>query len=173
MSTRDRLDLERFEQLLAVHGGRLERWPQAQREPLRRLLDASAQARARWAEAAELDALLAAAPEIEPTSELVARLASLPARHPRPERPGWWPFGNPLAPLLAWGAAAALGVALGMAGVDGPDADVSDVAVGDGASAAWDVAVLGEEAAEDDAAADEWSELAGLAMGATWALEDE
>ena len=86
MSTRDRLDLERFEQLLAVHGGRLERWPQAQREPLRRGVQQPAQARARWAEAAELDALLAAAPEIEPTSELVARLASLPARHPRPER---------------------------------------------------------------------------------------
>jgi len=30
-----------------------------------------------------------------------------------------------------------------------------------------------KEAAEDDAAADEWSELAGLAMGGTWALEDE
>jgi hypothetical protein len=33
----------------------------------------------------------------------------------------WWPFGNPVAPLLAWGAAAAFGLFIGSGLVPGLD----------------------------------------------------
>jgi hypothetical protein len=78
MSTKGQLDQATFEQLLAIHGSRIERWPEALRQPLARWLESSEAARARWAEAAELDAWLGAVPEIEPASELVALIASHP-----------------------------------------------------------------------------------------------
>lgn len=163
MSTIERLDLAAFERLLEIHGSNIARWPEASREPLRRLLDGSEAARTRWADAARLDALLAALPEVEPAPDLMARIASLPARHPRPERVRWWPFGNPLPALLGWGAAAALGVLVGVteapelpaegAGTDGAVAAIEDDADGDGS--------------------DEWTEVSELVMGANWASEDE
>jgi hypothetical protein len=168
MSTRDRLDQATFEQLLEVYGSRVERWPEPLREPLSRLLESSKPAQLRWAEATELDAWLDAAPDIEPASELVARIASLPALHPRPERLGWWPFGNPLAPLLAWGAAAALGVALGV--VAAPEIERGsgdDVDVVAEAFAPADGDIFGDDGADD------WTELSGLVMGADWVPEDE
>jgi hypothetical protein len=169
MSTKDALDQATFERLLEVYGSRSERWPEALREPLARRLESSEAARARWADATELDAWLAAVPEIEPASDLVARIASLPALHPRPERPGWWPFGNPLAPLLAWGAAAALGVALGV--VAAPELEF-ELGPGDDADAVAEVLAPDEDEALDDGA-DDWTEVSGLVMGADWAPEDE
>jgi hypothetical protein len=170
MSTKDALDQATFEQLLEIHGSRTERWPEALREPLARWLESSEAARVRWAEAAELDAWLDAVPEIEPASDLVARIASLPALHPRPERPGWWPFGNPLAPLLAWGTAAALGVALGV--VAAPELDF-DFGPDDDADAVAEVYAPDDDEALDDDGADDWTEVSGLVMGADWAPEDE
>jgi hypothetical protein len=170
MSTKDALDQATFEQLLEIHGSRSERWPEALREPLARWLESSEAARARWAEATELDAWLAAMPEIEPAPDLVARIASLPALHPRPERLGWWPFGNPLAPLLAWGAAAALGVALGV--MAAPELDF-ELGSGDDADAVAEVFAPDEDEALDDDGADDWTEVSGLVMGADWAPEDE
>jgi hypothetical protein len=167
MSTKERLDQEKFEGLLEIHGGRVERWPEALHEPLSRLLESSELARTRWAEASALDAWLDAVPEIEPASDLVARIASLPALHPRPERLGWWPFGNPLAPLLAWGAAAALGVVLGV--FVAPDVDLDSGADTD--SVAELLATDGEAADDDDS--DDWTEVSGLVMGADWAPEDD
>jgi len=170
MSTKDALDQATFEQLLEIHGSHSERWPEALREPLARWLESSEAARVRWAEATELDAWLAAVPEIEPASDLVARIASLPALHPHPERLGWWPFGNPLAPLLAWGAAAALGVALGV--IAAPELDF-ELNPGDDGDAVAEVLDPDEGEALDDDGADDWTEVSGLVMGADWAPEDE
>jgi hypothetical protein len=168
MSTVERLEMATFERLLEIHGGRTERWPEASREPLQRLLEGSALARERWSEAARLDALLDALPEIEPTPDLMARITSLPARHPHVARSGWWPFGNPVTPFFAWGAAAALGVLLGVVAPDlvPIDTDLS----GDVASV--DVDSLDGDGAGADGA-DDWTEVSGLAMGADWASEEE
>ncbi len=164
MSTIERLDLVAFERLLEIHGSNVARWPEASREPLRHLLDGDEVARARWADAARLDALLAAVPEVAPAPDLIARIASLPARHPRPERVGWWPFGNPLPALLGWGAAAALGVLMGV--VEAPPFPADDADTGDAVAAVDDDAPEGE-------GADEWTEVSELVMGADWASEDE
>src|SRR5690606_27168205 len=118
---------------------------------------------------AELDAWLDAVPEVEPASDLVARIASLPALHPRPERAGWWPVGHALAPLLAWGAAAVLGVALGVLATPGRDL-ARALHCGDGV-AEW----AGEDEAFEDGldGSEGWAELSGLALGAVWVVEDE
>jgi len=170
MSTKKGLDQATFEQLLEIHGTRTERWPEAWREPLARWLESSEAARVRWAQGAELDAWLDAVPEIEPASDLVARIASLPALHPRPERLGWWPFGNPLAPLLAWGTAAALGVVLGV--IAAPELDF-DLGSGDEGDAVAELLAADDGDALDDDGADDWSEVSGLVLGADWAPEDE
>src|SRR4051812_47497636 len=116
MRAPERLDMKAFERLLEIHGGRAERWPEGSREPLRRLLESSAEARTRWQEAERLDMLLDAVPAIEPAPTLLASIASLPARHPHTRRAAvWWPFGRSLAPLVAWGAAAVLGLVVGFA----------------------------------------------------------
>jgi hypothetical protein len=168
MSTSEPLEMATFERLLEVHGSRIERWPEAKREPLGRLLESSELARARWKEAEHLDGLLAALPEIEPAPDLMARIASLPARHPRAQRAGWWPFNNPLTPLFAWGAAAALGLAMG---VIAPDFAATD------SDAPADVAALDAPGADpddaDDDSADDWADMSGLAMGGDWASEDD
>jgi hypothetical protein len=164
MSTFERLDMATFERLLEVHGSNIMRWPEASRDPLQRLLDSSDVARARWADAASFDALLAASPDVEPAPDLMARIASLPARHPRPERVGWWPFGNPLPALLGWGTAAALGVLMGVA--EAPDFGEADADTVDA------VALVEDDGADADGA-DEWTEVSELVMGAQWASEDE
>jgi hypothetical protein len=168
MSTVERLEMATFERLLDIHGGRMERWPEASREPLRRLLEGSALARERWSEAARLDALLDALPEIEPTPDLMARITSLPARHPHVASAGWWPFGNPVTSFFAWGAAAVLGVLLGVVEPDivPLDADPSEDVV------ALDVDPLDGDGAGVDGA-DDWTEVSSLAMGAEWASEEE
>lgn len=170
MSTKSRLDQATFEELLELHGSRTERWPEALREPLARLLESSDVARSRWQEAAELDAWLDAVPEIEPASQLVARIAALPALHPRPERLGWWPFGNPLAPLLAWGTAAALGVILGVLAT--PELEL-ELDAGEQPDAVAELLSPEDGEAAGDDGLDEWTEVSGLVMGADWAPEDE
>jgi hypothetical protein len=156
MSRSTHLELEVFEQLLAVHGAKLERWPEELSAAARQLIEVSAAARARWSEAARLEVLLDAVPAVEPSVELIARIATLPARHPRPPSLGWWPFGNPFAPLLAWGAAAALGLIVGTMVPEREDGEAPD-----------------PEVTEVAAPGDEWSELSELAMGGQWSLEEE
>jgi hypothetical protein len=178
MSTSERLEMAAFERLLDVHGSRVERWPEASREPLRRLLASSEVARARWAEAEHLDALLDAVPEIEPTPELMARIRSLPARHPRARRAPWWPFQSSLAPLFGWGAAAALGVVMGVMSPDFANASfgaTDPLATGSGATEGDERqdAAQPETAAADDDGADDWTDMSGLAMGTEWASEDD
>lgn len=162
MTSSGRLDLEAFERLLAIHGSRVERWPQPLRQALADLLEQSAPARARWDEAKRLDGWLDAVPAVEPTPALVARIASLPALHPRAARSAWWPFQSSLTPLFAWAAAAVLGVVVGISQAPDPLDAGTDT-----------TAELGLDGEVDEASLDDWSEVSSLAMGADWALEDE
>ena len=184
-----RLDLQRFEQLLDEQGADLERWPEPLRAAARELLASSSDARHAVSRAEHLAVLLDAAPEVLPSAELCARIAALPVRHPQGWA-AWWPFGNPLAPLLAWGAAAAFGLFIGSGVLPGLDpwgdvapganvsaeiAAVADTTASDsvaGDSVAGET-VAGETAsndsATDEAQADDWSELElALGLGADW-----
>jgi hypothetical protein len=169
MSMPERLDANTFQRLLGIYGGRAERWPEAWREPLARFLESSAEARAQWAEAGALDRLLDAVPEVEPAPALMARIAALPARHPRAARARFWPFHGALLPLLGWGMAAVLGIVLGVA-----QPSETDEGVDPGQE---DVATLGADDPSDDTgddpSDDEWSEVADLVWGADWAAEEE
>jgi hypothetical protein len=162
MTSSGRLDQEALERLLDEHGSRLERWPEAARHALGDLLERSPAARLRWEEARDLDGLLDAVPSVEPTAALMARIASLPALHPRPARAAWWPFQSSLAPLLTWGAAAVLGIVVGISQVPEPDERSGDV-----------TAELADETTAEEASLDDWDDVSSLAMGADWALEDE
>jgi hypothetical protein len=154
MSTSHRLDLKSFERMLDLYGARLERWPEELRGPARDLMEASEEVRAMWSAALRVDAVLEAAPDVLPSAELVARVAAIPARHPHVPRAAWWPFGNVFAPLLAWGAAAALGLFVGTMAI--PELEAFEA-----------------EPEEESAQEEDWSELSELVLGANWALEDE
>jgi len=173
------LELDRFEQLLDVHGADLERWPEPLRRGARELLASSSDAQQVWTRAERLAALLDAVPDVVPSAELSARIAALPVRRPQGWA-AWWPFGNPVAPLFAWGAAAAFGLFIGSGVL--PDLDLASdvgsgasIAVQRGAedSAVGDAASL--DAASNDSGSDEaddWSELElALGWGSEW--EDE
>ena len=154
MSSLPRLTLATFERLLDLYGARLERWPEELRGPARELIEASELVRATWSAARRLDAVLETAPEVLPSAALAARVAAIPARHPRASGAAWWPFGNVFAPLLAWGAAAALGLFVGTLAV--PELEAIEA-----------------EPQEQSVQNEDWSELSELVLGANWALEDE
>jgi len=167
MSAAERLEWAVFERLLGIHGSRIERWPDSVREPLRRLLEHSERARALWADAERLDAWLGSAVEVEPAPALLARINSLPARHPRPARAVWWPFESSLAPLLGWAAAAVLGVIVGTS--DLVDFDLGDIDT----DVPSDQASADQADPDDGSGADDLLEVSGLVTGADWAVEDE
>jgi hypothetical protein len=184
MSAQD-LDLERFEQLLDVHGTNLERWPEELRATARELLQDSAPAQLAWSRAERLAALLDAAPDVLPSAALSARIAALPVRHPQGWA-AWWPFGNPLAPLLGWGAAAAFGLLVGsgvVPGFDGSDLGASTLNASSEAaandvteSAVRESASLDAKPADpntgDEVQGDDWSDFE-LALGWAPGWEDE
>jgi len=186
MSAHD-LDLERFEQLLDVHGAELARWPEALRAPARELLHGSVPAQLAWSRAERLAAVLDAAPDVLPSAALSARIAALPARHPQGWA-AWWPFGNPLAPLLAWGAAAGFGLIVGSGIVPVFDGDsgsgaainaISDAPAsaefatdGSAESAARETASLDTPSDDDEVQGDDWSDFE-LALGLAPGWEDE
>jgi hypothetical protein len=180
MSAHD-LDLERFEQLLDVHGVKLERWPEELRANARELLSSSAPAQLAWARAERLAAVLDAAPDLLPSAALSARIAALPVRHPQGWA-AWWPFGNPLAPLLGWGAAAAFGLLVGSGVVPGLDGDLGASApasaIGEMNSSNEPVASELAEGpaldanAGDELTGDDWSDFE-LALGLAPVWEDE
>jgi hypothetical protein len=185
------LDLERFEQLLDVHGAELERWPEELREHARELLQSSVPAQHAWSNAEGLAALLDAAPDVLPSAALSARIAALPARHPQGWA-AWWPFGNPLAPLLGWAAAAGFGLLVGSGVVPGLDGSgfgagtlnvvneangSAEPAANDPAeSAAGEAASLDAKPADsntgDEVQGDDWSDFE-LALGLAPGWEDE
>lgn len=102
------MTLERLAVILEAYGGEPGRWPARERAAALALLARSAEARARHASAAVLDALLDLAAEPEPTPDLERRIrAGIPAR-PRTRR---WMGGRRRA-LAGAGLAAAACLAL-------------------------------------------------------------
>jgi hypothetical protein len=107
------LDLERFRALTLAYGGRLERWPSAERDSARALCAESAEARALLSAEAGLDAALAsAAPAPDLPPELWRRLNELPVR--APQRRIFWPFQRAWIPAVSWALAAVVGVVWGL-----------------------------------------------------------
>ena len=75
------MTLQRFTHLLDAYGGRIDRWPEAERRAAQTLLERSPDARARAGAAARLDDLLDQVPDAAPSAVLVARvLATAPGR---------------------------------------------------------------------------------------------
>jgi hypothetical protein len=161
----DQLELDQLEQYLDVYGSVLDRWPQELQPAARQLLKSSPEARQAWSSAERLTALLDAAPDLLPSAELSARIAALPARRPQGWA-AWWPFGNPLAPLFAWAAAAAIGVFVGSGSLPGFEPEASEEPV----------ATVSADAQEEDAAdvtgSEDWSEVE-LALGLYPEWEEE
>ena len=146
------MSLARFIDLLDAHGADPAHWPHARRTPAQALLSSSAQARAKLAEAAKLDALIArhcqhAGEALDArATRVLARLEALP-----PQRRGFlarllpavllefdfapaWPRFAALVGVAALGFAVGLsdaGVALtkksasAITGTTSPDADLS------------------------------------------------
>lgn len=120
MTTRDALTCEAFEAALDGRGADLSRWPTAEAHAAERLLDASAEARARFAAARRLDAAVAEAAEATPAPGLALRLnAALDGRRRARER---WLADSPGRFGLAGAGfgAAAVAVGLWLGAVVGP-----------------------------------------------------
>jgi hypothetical protein len=83
------MTLQRLSDLLAAYGGRVECWPEAERDAARALLERSAAAQAEYEAARRLDAALDAAPAFAPSADLETRiLAAAPSvRAGRPAAP--------------------------------------------------------------------------------------
>lgn len=177
MTHANSLDVTRFEALLDVHGADLRRWPESLRDPAQALLAHSELARTVHARAQRLAGLLDAVPEVLPSAALMARIAALPVRHPHQSWGArWWPFGNPLAPVFAWSAAALLGLFVGN-GVLGSDLLLDGRASSEVRADQGDVAATSSTAAEVRTAelgqTDDLGDLADLVLGGSWGLEDE
>jgi hypothetical protein len=101
---------ERFRQLVASFGSRLERWPESERALARELLEVSEEARELVQHAALLDTHFDAY-ELPPLAgSLERRIQEIPIRARGARRPrlrALW------APALAWAVAAACGIWLG------------------------------------------------------------
>lgn len=76
----------------------------------------------------ELDRALSTLPAVEPSADLLRRVAEVPLRAPSAEVARGWPLSRLWPSLAAWGAAAALGVVSGLwvPGADEGQALVSD-----------------------------------------------
>lgn len=145
------LSFERFSELVAAYGGRLELWPDDERAAAEALLATSDAARALMAAEAELDFVLAEpSAEPEPSAELMRRLNEIPLR--APQRRARWPFRRVWIPAVAWAFAAAIGVGWGLVGAP---FEASEPSV----TSALNV----DAPAEDVASADD--DLAALARG--------
>jgi hypothetical protein len=117
-----RVSLERFAVLVESYGASPESWPEDEREGALRLLDQSTEAVRMHQEAQALDLWLDAAPDVEPSAALQARVLDAA---PKPEATWserWsrviatvWPFGPTWQPATALAAAAVLGLTFGLA----------------------------------------------------------
>lgn len=158
MNASNRMEGGGFERLLDVYGARLERWPEELRVAARDWMERSEPARLAWERASRLDEMLDAAPEVEPSASLVARIAAIPITAPAPRAGAAWPLGAAWASLLGWGAAAVLGIWVG--GVAAPMFEPVEDSIS-------------EEVASDETMFDEWSELSELVLGDALAGEEE
>lgn len=159
----DALALERFLELLDVHGSRVERWPDALRAPARALLDVSEPAKLALERAAALDDLLDVASVEAPSPQLSARIAAIPIEHPRRGIGAWWPFESVYRPVIGWLFAAVAGVVIG--GVLPPGLD------GLGGAAPSELA-LAEDGAATELDEQAWEELAELSLAYGLELEE-
>ena len=120
------MTLERFRELAAAYGSKLERWPEQERKAAALLLATSAQAERIMQEEGFLDGELsgqASHQSFQLSGAFERKLAEIPLRNP--QRSAWSLFRRWLwAPALGWSVAAALGVFLGaqFADVDSDEA---------------------------------------------------
>jgi hypothetical protein len=116
------VDLERFAVLVESYGASPDGWPEDEREGALWLLEQSAEAVRMHQDAQALDLWLDAAPDVEPSAALRARVLDAA---PMPET-SWserwsrviatiWPFGPTWQPATALAAAAVLGLTFGLA----------------------------------------------------------
>jgi len=133
------MDLERFTDLLDIHGADLALWPEAERKAADKLLAASPLAREQQRKAAAFDRLLlnAQLPEIEPSDALRQRiLAQLGPRVAA--QPNWrmqivealallFPTGRAMPQFAALAFALALGVSAGFVNFGLLDAQETDL----------------------------------------------
>jgi hypothetical protein len=152
------LDLERFKELLAAYGGKLERFPVHEREAAVALLERLEEARALLAAESALDEVFATATAPELSADLSRKLAEIPVRHPHAERRSR--FAG-LFTGLAWAAAAAVGVVWGV------HSEAADSAKGGDTTETTVPSAAPDELLEEDA------ELVELALGAVTQLEEE
>lgn len=100
----------RFRKLAEAYGGKLERWPTAERKAARELVLKRPALRACLAEEAELDAWLDSGRADGLPASLLERLEALPETAPQPFP---WHARSLLKPALGWAIAAAFGLWLG------------------------------------------------------------
>jgi len=146
------LSFERFSELVAAYGARLELWPDGERAAAEALLESSERARALVAAETELDSLFtgpSAAPE--PSAALLRRLNEIPLRVP--QRSAWWPFRRAWIPAVGWAFAAAIGVSWGIVGTPFEDSELATTSA------------LTVDAAAPDGAATQDEDLSALARG--------
>jgi hypothetical protein len=129
---------ERLAQILATYGSHPNRWPANERQAAVALLATHEQAQQVLAQEAELDAILAVAPTVEPSHRLRERILRAAPSAPtawsdRLDRwaSGLWPMGRSYQPLGALAAAAALGIAVGLV-LPSQDTDADSSDLGDG-----------------------------------------
>jgi hypothetical protein len=123
------MTLERFTQLLDIHGADLARFPEAERAAAELLLVESAEARSALEEAQLLEGALGSVESVEPSPDFAKRIAAIPARHPRTG--AWWPFATRYRPALAMVAAALLGIGVGNWAYSSNEAQVDELSVSD------------------------------------------
>jgi hypothetical protein len=117
--------LARARVVLSAYGADPSRWPAAERDALRALLDATPGLAEDRHEEAALDRLISTLPAPAASPALAARILAAAENHPRLR--GWatsardaanwlaalWPFGPPWQPASAMAAAALLGLVVG------------------------------------------------------------
>ncbi len=128
------IDIQRFQQLLESYGAREDRWPAAERDGARALLQGSSDARKLRDEASRLDHILDLAGSPEPSPALATRIVAAAQ-----QAPGWadrltaiaaeiWPFGRQWQAAAIFASATILGLALGAVPLP-PPADQDEVPI--------------------------------------------
>jgi hypothetical protein len=126
-------ELARFRALVEAYGANPEKWPAEERPTFERFAS-SAEGRAWLLEQRGVDAWLDASKELEPSADLLRRVAEIPVRNAKPAAWAWPLRMRSLVGALA--AAAAVGMVVGMttndATSDDGDAwdDLSTLALG-------------------------------------------
>lgn len=104
---------QRLMQLIAAYGASWRRWPEAEREAARRLLDNRPDLAARLEAERDLDDLMNAAPRLQPSMALHDQVLASAIQAGR----GRWRLPRPLAWIAGagWAAAACAGALSGLA----------------------------------------------------------